>query len=59
MFIGAGPAVARRGALGPLHMVDIAPTMAQVLGIPFPGCDGTAIAGVGAAAQVKVGKYGS
>ena len=59
VFIGAGPAVTRRGVLGPLHMVDLAPTMAQVLGIPFPGCDGTAIAGVGAAAQVKVGKYGS
>ncbi|MBT9177143.1 MAG: hypothetical protein DDT20_01473 [Firmicutes bacterium] len=59
VFIVAGPAVARQGDLGPLHMVDIAPTMAKVLGIPFPGCDGTAIAGVGASAQVVVGKHGS
>jgi len=47
IFIAAGAGVARQGSLGPLRMVDVAPTMANILRLPFPSCDGTAIPGLG------------
>ncbi len=46
LFFAAGPGVTERRDLGSLQMVDIAPTMAKILRIPFPSCDGTAIAGI-------------
>lgn len=46
-IIAAGPAVTRRGDLGLGHMVDVAPTVAAILGVPFPGAEGTPIAGIG------------
>jgi len=47
VFIAAGKGVAIRGDLGTIEMVDIAPTMAKLLGVPFPCCDGLPIAGIG------------
>jgi predicted AlkP superfamily pyrophosphatase or phosphodiesterase len=47
LFIAAGNGVLRRGDLGALEMVDIAPTMANLLGLPFSRRDGRPIAGLG------------
>ena len=47
LFIAAGNGVLGRGDLGSLDMVDIAPTMARLLGLPFPRCQGQPIAGLG------------
>jgi len=46
VLIAKGPGITARGSLGPLEMVDIAPTMAKILGIPFPPCAGKAIPGI-------------
>lgn len=42
-FVLSGPAVKQRGDIGPIKMVDIAPTMAALLGIDFPSRDGSSI----------------
>ncbi|MBS3984354.1 MAG: alkaline phosphatase family protein [Selenomonadales bacterium] len=47
VFVAAGKGVARRGDIGEMRMVDIAPTMAKILRLPFPSCDGQAMAGFG------------
>jgi predicted AlkP superfamily pyrophosphatase or phosphodiesterase len=47
LFLAAGPTVTRKGDMGTLRMVDLAPTMAKMLGLPFPSCDGQAMAGFG------------
>lgn len=47
LFLTAGSRIRRQGDIGGLRMVDIAPTMAKMLRLPFPVCDGKAIAGIG------------
>jgi len=47
LFIAVGSNVTARGALGTIEMVDIAPTMARLLDLPFPSCDGKPIVGLG------------
>lgn len=46
-FFVMGKGVNRRGDMGEMRMVDMAPTMARILGVPFPACDGRAIDGIG------------
>lgn len=48
-IIAAGAAVGRRGEMGLLHTVDIAPTIAKILGLALPAAEGHAIAGIGEA----------
>jgi len=47
LFIAAGQNVTARGDLGAIEMVDIAPTMAKLLALPFPSCQGKSISGLG------------
>lgn len=42
-FVLSGPAIKRRGNIGPIKMVDIAPTIANLLGIEFPHRDGSSV----------------
>lgn len=42
-FVLSGPSVKQRGDIGSIKMVDIAPTMAALLGIDFPSRDGRLI----------------
>ncbi|HEX7664210.1 MAG TPA: alkaline phosphatase family protein, partial [Polyangiaceae bacterium] len=46
-IIAAGPAVTRRGDLGLVHTIDVAPTIANVLGLSLPTAEGQAITGIG------------
>lgn len=46
-IIAAGPAVVRRGEMGLLHTIDIAPTIAKILGLALPSAEGHPIAGIG------------
>ncbi len=39
-FIIAGPGIAKKGPLGEIDMIDIAPTLAKVLGVPLPQATG-------------------
>ena len=45
-FIAAGPGIKSLGAIPRIRMIDIAPTVAALLGVELPGADGLAIAGV-------------
>jgi predicted AlkP superfamily phosphohydrolase/phosphomutase len=41
MFVGAGPGIAEGKAIGPVHLVDVAPSVARLLGFAPPeGVDG-------------------
>jgi len=39
-FIVAGPKIAQNKQIGPMEVVDLAPTIAAILDLPFPSCDG-------------------
>lgn len=41
-FLVSGPNIATNKELGQMEVVDIAPTIAAILGLPFPACDGKA-----------------
>jgi len=45
-FIVAGRDIKKGHDLGPIEMVDIAPTMAEILGLNFYECDGEALEGI-------------
>lgn len=42
-LIIAGADIKQNHDIGTVRMVDIAPTMAKILGVDFPGCDGRAL----------------
>lgn len=42
-LIISGPGIKSQHDMGAIQMVDIAPTMAKILGIDFPKCDGSTI----------------
>lgn len=39
-FMLAGPGISKKGSLGEIDMVDIAPTLAKILGVPLPQATG-------------------
>lgn len=41
-FVVSGPTIAANKQLGPMEVVDLAPTIAAILNIPFHTCDGQA-----------------
>lgn len=49
ILFAAGPGVPASGLLGPRPLVDLAPTVGALLGVPLEGCDGTPIPGMLAA----------
>jgi predicted AlkP superfamily pyrophosphatase or phosphodiesterase len=44
IFIASGATIARGKNFGPMDMVDVAPTLARILGLDFYPCDGKAVA---------------
>ena len=42
VFIASGPGMTKDKPLGPMEMVDVAPTLAKILGLHFSDCDGRA-----------------
>lgn len=44
IFIAYGPKVKTHYNIGPMHIVDIAPTIANLIGLTFPECDGKLLA---------------
>lgn len=45
-FVAAGPGIRKGKRLGRIRLVDVAPTIAALLGVRMPGVDGRVIAGV-------------
>jgi len=43
LFFACGPGIREQNDLGPIEMVDIAPTIAGLLGLPFYDCDGVSL----------------
>jgi hypothetical protein len=48
-FLAAGPGIRKLGAIPRIRMIDVAPTLAAILGVALPDTDGLAIAGILAA----------
>ncbi len=46
LFAAAGPGIAPGAALGDMEMTDVAPTLARVLGLRYPDCDGRVVPGL-------------
>ena len=43
LFFASGPGISSDNNLGPIEMVDIAPTIAELLGLSFYDCDGKSL----------------
>jgi len=43
LFFAKGPGILKNSNIGPINMVDIAPTLAELLGLEFYPCDGTSL----------------
>lgn len=52
-FVAAGAGIGRPGTLPRLHLEDVAPTVAALLGIALPSAEGVALPGVAVAPQPK------